>query len=118
VLTHAKSIDNTTDNHLRQMPGHDLEDGANGIADKPKSDGLLAAELVAKGEGEDGTAEGTELSRVNMDFNSGVLGTEVAYRETTRGDARNVGLLGLRKPILEVGRDQHAREDALVVAEP
>lgn len=32
--THAKPVDDTPDNHLRQMPRDDLEDGADSIADE------------------------------------------------------------------------------------
>lgn len=46
------------------MPRHDLEDSANGIADETKRDRLLASELIAKGEGEDGTAERAELAKL------------------------------------------------------
>jgi hypothetical protein len=118
VLTHAESVNNTANNHLRQMPGHNLEDGANGIADEAEGDGLFAAELVTEGKGEDGTAEGAELSRVNVAFNPEAPWREATYREATGGNARDIGLLSLGEPVLEVGRDQHARENALIVAEP
>jgi len=42
----------------------------------------------------------------------------MTYRKAARGDAGDVGLLGLGEVVLEVGRDQNTREDALVVAEP
>lgn len=62
TLTHAKTVDDTADDHLWQMPRNDLKDGANSIANEAKRDGLFAAELVAEGEGEDGTAESAELN--------------------------------------------------------
>lgn len=43
------------------MPRDDLEDGADDIAHQAEGDGLLAAQLVAQGEGKDGSAESTEL---------------------------------------------------------
>jgi hypothetical protein len=99
TLAHAKAVDDTADDHLRQMPRDDLKHSTNGIGSEPERDGLFAAELVAEREGEDGATKGAE-------------------RETAGRDARDVGLFGLGEPVLEVGRDQHAREDALVIAEP
>jgi hypothetical protein len=100
------------------MPRHNLEDGADGIADETECDGPLAAELVAKGEGKDGAAEGTELDSRTRKLISSIVIYGLTYCKTTGRNSGNAGLLGLGEPVLEVGWDQHAREDALVVAEP
>lgn len=118
-LTHAKAVDDTADDHLWEMPRDNLEDGADGIADEAERDGLFAAELVAEGEGEDGAAEGAELDATRACKWVCLRSLPaVTYREATRCDAGNAGLIRFGEVVLEVGRDQHAREDALVVAEP
>ena len=100
------------------MPRDDLEDGADGIADEAECDGLFAAEFVAKGEGKDGAAEGAELKRTRVSRYVSDVWPTFTYREAARRNAGNTGLVRFGEVVLEVGRDQHAREDALVVAEP
>ncbi len=48
------------------MPRDNLQDGTYSIADQAERNRLLAAELVAQGEGKDGAAEGTELEDVRL----------------------------------------------------
>lgn len=61
LRTHAEPVDDTADNHLRQVPRYDLKNGADGVADEAELNGPLAAQLVAQSEGKDGAAEGAEL---------------------------------------------------------
>jgi hypothetical protein len=107
-LTHAKTVDDTANDHLRQMPRDDLEDGADSIADEAERDGLFAAELVTEGEGEDGAAEGAELKRTRVSRYVSDVSPAFTYREAARCDARDAGLVRFGEVVLEVGRDQHA----------
>jgi hypothetical protein len=100
------------------MPRDNLEDGAHGIAGEAECDGPFAAQLVAQGKGKDGSAESTELDGRRRQLISSITISWLTYRKTTGRDSGNAGLLGLGEPVLEVGRDQHTREDSLVVAEP
>jgi hypothetical protein len=61
ALTHAEPVDDTANNHLRQVPRDNLEDRADNVANKAEQDGFLATKLVAEGEGKDGSAERAEL---------------------------------------------------------
>jgi hypothetical protein len=107
-LTHAKTVDDTANDHLWQMPRDDLEDGADSIADEAERDGLFAAELVAEGEGEDGAAEGAELTRKHVSGYVSDVWPAFTYREAARRNAGDTGLVRFGEVVLEVGRDQHA----------
>jgi len=71
--THAEPVDDTADDHLRQMPRDNLENGADGIADKTERDRPLPAQSITEGKSEDGAAEGSELATARVSIIRGHL---------------------------------------------
>lgn len=59
--THADTIDDAANQHLREMEGHNLKDSSDGVASEAEGDGPSAAKLVADHKSQHGAEEGSEL---------------------------------------------------------
>lgn len=105
---HADAVDDAADDHLREVPGDDLQDGAHGVEEDAEGHAPFASQLVAKDEGRDGAAKGTELV-----WSAGCMPSTAweAHGKAARCDSGNIGIAGFGEMQLEVGADEDTGED-------
>lgn len=65
---HADTVDDAADDHLGQMPGDDLENGAHGVEEHAAGHALFPAKAISEEEGQNGAAERAELCGVSECF--------------------------------------------------